>query len=359
MKPGITRRAGLGALLAAVLLVLVPLPQDTSAATDPSESSALTKRGTKGPYDDFSGLEVTVHQTRSLRGQGLNVTWKGGKPTQGRKTDFLQIMQCWGDDPAGPKREQCQFGAVVNADGFGENVLKRVLTVGKDPQEKEYDEPIPYPGVPGQTTDPFVPFTPVSGPPTKTSTDWTYFSNNDTNEEPFAVTQPDGTGEVGFNLQSTREAPHLGCGDPVGTGTDTRGRKCWLVVVPRGSHDPDGTSYNGSLRSSPLSTTNWNGRIVFPLDFLPVGDPCPTDKAERRMTGSELVTDAVTSWQAALCAGGSTRFTFSQRGEELARSSLLSPTSTSPGLGFTVEPVEPVEGSGKGDSSTPPWRSAR
>ncbi|MCX4983047.1 hypothetical protein [Streptomyces sp. NBC_00572] len=348
MKPTFTRRAGLGALLAAVLLALVPLPQDSPAmaATDPSQSSALTKRGTKGPHDDFSKLEVTVHQTKNLRGQGVRVTWKGGKQTYSKKTDFLQIMQCWGEDPAGPKREQCQFGAAPAALDFGQFVLQRVIAVGTDPQEKEYDEPIPAPGLPGQTTSPFVPFTPVSGPPTKTSTDWTYFSNNDTNEESFAVTQPDGTGEVGFNLQSTREAPHLGCGDPVGTGADVRGRRCWLVVVPRGSRDPDGTANNGSLQSSPLSTTNWNQRITFPLDFLPVGDPCPTDKAERRMTGSELVTEAVTSWQAALCAGGSTRFTFSQRGEELARSSLLAPTSTSPGLGFTVEPVEGGEKAG-------------
>ncbi|MCZ0981036.1 hypothetical protein O1L60_24260 [Streptomyces diastatochromogenes] len=58
------------------------------------------------------------------------------------------------------------------------------------------------------------------------------------------------------------------------------------------------------------------------------------------MTGSELVTDAVTSWQSALCADGTSRFTFTQRGEDLARSGLQNPTSTSPGLAFTVEPVE-------------------
>ncbi|MFE0334799.1 hypothetical protein, partial [Streptomyces sp. NPDC058955] len=340
------RATGLGALLAAVVLALLPLPQDPPAVAAEPTSSAVTRRGTKGPYDDFSRLEVTVHQTRNLRGQGLRVTWKGGEPT-GQGTDFLQIMQCWGDDPAGPKREQCQFGATnISALAVGANIGVRRLVAGRDPLEKEYAEDIPDPEYPGQTTSPFVPFTPVSGPPTKKVTDWTYFSPGDTNEEPYAVTQPDGTGEVGFNLQSTREAPHLGCGDPVGTGAAARGRGCWLVVVPRGSFDPDGTQNNHKPQSSPFSQTNWNQRLVFPLDFLPVGDPCPTDREERRIAGSELVTEAVTSWQSALCAGHTTRFTFTQRGEELTRSGLLAPTPTSSGLGFTVEPVAGGEKAG-------------
>ncbi|MFB7587984.1 hypothetical protein [Streptomyces sp. NPDC056169] len=341
------RTAGLGALLAAVVLALVPLPRDTVAVAADAESSAVTKRGTKGPYDDFSGLEVTVHQTRNLRAQGLKVTWRGGKPTRGRNGDYLQIMQCWGDDPAGPKREQCQFGAGVSGSDFGAFIGRRLIPVGSDPLEKQYDKQIPYPDAPGQMTDPFVPFTPVSGPPTTKVTDWTYFSPGDTNEEYFAATQPDGTGEAAVNLQSTREAPHLGCGDPIGTGGNVRGRNCWLVVVPRGSHEPDGsTGNNQRLHSSPFSTTNWNQRMVFPLDFLPVREACPADKAERRMTGSELVTDALTSWQAALCADGATRFTFTQRGEDLARGNLLNPTSTSPGLAFTVEPVDGGEKAG-------------
>ncbi|WP_051804828.1 hypothetical protein [Streptomyces griseus] len=350
MKRNRVRAGGLGALLAALVLALLPLPQDPPAAAAEPAGSALTLRGTKGPYDDFSGLEVTVHQTENLRAQGLRVTWKGGKPTQGTATDYLQIMQCWGDDPAGPKREQCQYGASRIGPGngnYGSFIAQRLIPVGSDPLEKQYDEPIPYPGVPGQTTDPFVPFTPVSGPATTSLNDWTYFNPADTNEEAFARTQVDGTGEAAFNLQSTREAPHLGCGDPVGAGAAAHGRKCWLVVVPRGSHEPDGSAgNNGRPHTSPLSTTHWNQRIVFPLGFLPVGDPCPTDKAERRTSGSELVTDAVTSWQASLCSGGTTRFTFTQRGEELTRSGLLAPTSTSPGLGFTVEPVAGGEKAG-------------
>ncbi|MER7946059.1 hypothetical protein ABTY59_01545 [Streptomyces sp. NPDC096079] len=342
------RAAGVGALLAAVLLALLPPARGPEAVAADSGSSAVTKRGTKGPYDDFSGLEVTVHQTRNLRAQGLRVTWKGGKPTESYNTDYLQIMQCWGDDPAGPKREQCQFGAGITSGGnFGTHIARRELVVGTDPLEREYDELIPDPDVPGQLTSPFVPFTPVSGPPTKKVTDWTYFSSGDTNEEFFVATQPDGTGEAAFNLQTTREAPHLGCGDPLGSGARAKGRGCWLVVVPRGSHEPDGsTGNNHRPNTSPFSTTNWNQRIVFPLDFLPVREPCPTDKAERRMTGSELVTDAVTSWQSALCADGTTRFTFTQRGEDLARGGLLNPTSTSPGLAFTVAPVEGGEQAG-------------
>ncbi|MFJ3900669.1 hypothetical protein [Streptomyces sp. NPDC090025] len=343
-------RAGAGALLAAVVLALLPLPgtegdRAEAAAPAPERSSAVTKNGTKGPYDDFSRLKVTVHQTRDLRSQGVRVTWTDGAPTELRNNNYLQIFQCWGDDPAGPAREQCQYGAAATGSDFGAYVDRRLIPVGSDPLEKQYDKKIPDPQVPGLELDPFVPFKPVKGPQTRSLTDWTYFGPGDTNEQFFANTQPDGTGQAVVSLQTTREAPHLGCGDPLtGPGGTVRGRSCWLVVVPRGVHDPDGTTGN-SYRpvSSALSATNWAQRIVFPLDFLPVRDACATDKSERRMTGSELVTDAVTSWQAALCAGGSSRFTFTQRGEDLARRAIEQPTSTSPGLAFTVKPVEGVQ----------------
>jgi hypothetical protein len=72
-----------------------------------------------------------------------------------------------------------------------------------------------------------------------------------------------------------------------------------LVIVPRGSTEVNGStrddSETGRLQSSPLSQTNWDNRIVFPLEFTPVGQACPIGAPERRMIGHELVVDAITA----------------------------------------------------------------
>ncbi|MFF7141450.1 hypothetical protein [Streptomyces nodosus] len=325
--------AGIGSLLAALVLALLPLPQGQAQAAA-ADDSAVTKAGTKGPYDDFSDLEVTVHQTNNLRGQGVQVTWTGGKPASGYKyVDYLQLMQCWGDDPDGPSREQCEFGDAPPSPLFSG---LRVLPKGTDPLETQYTDGDVF-------SNPFVPFRPVHGDPTTSATDHTYFSGNDTNAQSWAPDGPDGGGDTVFEMKSSRESPHLGCG--ARTTSSGAVQPCWLVVVPRGEHDPDGTSPSDRvLRTSALSQSNWNQRIVFRLDFLPVGDSCAADQQERRMIGSELVTDAITSWQSALCKGGGSRFVFTQSGEEYARSMITNPTSSSPGLAFTLDPVQPPDG---------------
>src|SRR5262245_17863423 len=61
-------------------------------------------------YPDFQNLSVTVSQTRNLVHQSIQIRWTGGKPTVAPfKADFLQMMQCYGDDNTGPKPEQCQY----------------------------------------------------------------------------------------------------------------------------------------------------------------------------------------------------------------------------------------------------------
>ncbi|MFE4829594.1 hypothetical protein [Streptomyces sp. NPDC056672] len=330
-------KAGLGALAGALLLALVPLPSGpVQAAEAPladvtAEDSAVTKTGEKGPYDDFSGLKVTVHQTRNLRAQGVEVSWTGQETSAAKYMNFLQIMQCWGDDPAGPEREQCEFGA----NNAGERFMGlRALPRGLDPGETEYTEA-------SGGGNPFVPFRPVVGEQTDSGTDWTYFTNNDTNTQPWLRTRQDGTGEAIFEVKTALEAPHLGCGEVDPAAGRTTPRRCWLVVVPRGTHDPDGSSDIGTgLKTSGLSQSNWDQRMVFPMDFGPVGNTCDADKAERRVIGSELLTDAITSWQTRLCSGADARFTFSQAGEEYTRGLISNPTPSSPGLGITVAPVE-------------------
>ncbi|QXE34681.1 hypothetical protein KQY30_10695 [Streptomyces sp. GMY02] len=332
--------AGMGALVGALLLALVPLPSGPAGAAeapvvraaDTEEDSAVTKTGKKGPYDDFSDLKVTVHQTRNLRAQGVQVTWTSHEmPPSMKYMNFLQIMQCWGDGTAGPEREQCEFGA----NNAGERFMGlRALPTGADPQETKYTED------PGGG-NPFVPFRPVVGDQTDSPTDWTYFTNNDTNAQPWLRTRQDGTGEAVFEVKTALEAPHLGCGEVDLAAGRTTPRRCWLVVVPRGTHDPDGSSDVGTgLRTSGLSQSNWDQRIVFPMDFGPVGNTCAADKVERRVIGAELLTDAITSWQTRLCSGADSRFTFSQAGEDYARGLIENPTASSPGMGITVAPVE-------------------
>ncbi|WP_330175785.1 hypothetical protein OG875_21135 [Streptomyces sp. NBC_01498] len=349
--PRRTAAVGVAALLAALVVALLPAPAPTTAparAVTPAAvrapaagDSAVTVTGTKGKYDDFSSLKVTVHQTTQLRAQGVRVSWTGGRPTEtGFAHNYLQLMQCWGEDRDGPRRDQCQFGGSGVRQSGSWTSLRQIDAV-PDPAETEY--------IGNGNDESYVPFRPANGEqPTTGSRDWTYFGSLDTNEEPYAVTHSDGTGEFTFPMLTDQEADQLGCGAPVAEGASVRGRSCWLVIVPRGEHDVDGATGAGNpLQSSPLAASNWAQRMAVRLDFLPVGNSCPADRAERRVIGSELVTDAISSWQPAVCsAEGGAKFAFSQSGEESARDTISRPVAGAPGLAFTVDPVAAEENAG-------------
>lgn len=214
-RPPRSAKAGVAALLAALVVALLPLPAATAPA-QAAESSAVTVTGKKGTYDDFSSLEVTVHQTTQLRAQGVRVSWTGARPTEtGFAHNYLQLMQCWGDDPAGPRRDQCQFGGSGVQQGGSWTSLRQIDAV-PDPAETEY--------IGNGQGESYVPFRPANGEkPTTGSRDWTYFGSLDTNEEPYAVTHPDGTGEFTFPMLTDQEADQLGCGAPVTQGAPSRG----------------------------------------------------------------------------------------------------------------------------------------
>ncbi|WP_329256315.1 hypothetical protein OG223_32855 [Streptomyces sp. NBC_01478] len=331
--------AGVGCLVSALLLAVLPLPHGADRAqAATTETSAVTKSGTKGPYDDFSGLKVTVHQTQDLTGQGVRVTWTGGAPSDNSYSNFLSVMQCWGDEASGPDRTQCEYGLAAGAQsGNGRYVFQGGSTVG-DPLETESGTPVDRNGTH------YAPFRPVEGQgdPTTSGTDITYFNDGDTNAVAFLPNDGDGGGDMSFELKSAVEQPALGCG----ARTTAAGaiQPCWLVVVPRGTHNASGAVYrSGDVVSSSLSRSNWNQRIVFPLGFAPVTDNCDPDKPERGIMGSELATDAVTSWQSALCRTGTYRFNYTQSGEQQARDAVTSGDSLA-GLAMTVDPVEPVDG---------------
>ncbi len=313
----------LAMMLGAVVISVVPGSGPAAAADTALPDSAVTKSGT----GDFANLKVTVSQTKSLINQTVKVSWTGAAPTVSSTEfdiNYLQIMQCWGDNPAGPDRTQCQYGgltALGNGQSVGTWVLSRQVSTTIDDPKEDLKR-----GADGSLA--FVPFWPEGRPqPTGSGTGNIndFFDSQVTNEIPLARTHGDGTGEEFFEVQTMTQAAGLGCGEPTTTGGVTTGRSCWLVVVPRGNKEVDGRTLDGTnstqrLESSPLSASNWKNRLAIPLGFQPVGQACPIGAPERPLVGHELVLDAVSSWQPALCAGGGSLFSYTQLPDDVARS---------------------------------------
>ncbi|WP_327308047.1 hypothetical protein OG730_35270 [Streptomyces sp. NBC_01298] len=348
--PPRTRRIRL--LFGSLCLVLLPVvatsgpaglgPQAAYAATGDAAGSEVTVSGA----GDFADLKVTVGQTRNLVGQVVKISWTGGKPTvsdTAYSANYLQIMQCWGDASTGPAVDQCQFGG-SSALGAGAGnqagayTNTRQLNYGDNLQDSEH-EPLPPPTPSGIS---YAPFRTVGGDPVSPGNWNEFYDVNSTNEVPYARTNARGSGEVWFETQTAIEAPGLGCGTAVtGSGGAVTGRGCWLVVVPRGEKEVDGSAYtaqsSGQLQSSPLSPANWKQRLVVPLGFEPLGSYCPIGAEERGTLGSEMAAEAVTRWQPALCqTGGKAIYGYAQVPDETARVKLLSGT---PGLVFLGRPA--------------------
>ncbi|MCJ1708618.1 hypothetical protein [Microbacterium sp. VKM Ac-2923] len=301
----------------------------TSAAA--AESSAVTVTARQQDSDvanaPFPDLSVTVSQTRALEAQGIVVSWTGGTRStvpnsQIGGADFLQVFQCWGDDPARPgtpDRTTCQYGMAgvpgSHRDGNREN----------DASVADEDKPYSVPGS-GFTSPTYtaIPFRAADGTLIAAVKDGAYnlvkdtsgnevlpemndnefFSKFTNNMVTWAGSGGDGSGSVKFEVQTAMQSQGLGCGAPV-TGADgaVTGKSCWLVIVPRGKKD----SGSPFITQSGLFWDAWKHRIAVELDFKPLGTRCPIGAAERLMSGSELIGRAVSSWQPAVCqqAGGS------------------------------------------------------
>jgi hypothetical protein len=347
--------AGLLAMMLGVALISI-LPGAMPAFADlPLSDSAMTKSGT----GEFNNLKVTVSQTKNLINQVVTVSWTGGVPTTpigGFSRNYLQIMQCWGDDPNGPDRTQCQFGGANTLQG-GNWVQSRQVSYGSS--LVDHEETLKPPE---NAFNAFVPFWPEgkekpAGSAAGDNND--FFDAQITNEDSLARTHGDGTGLEYVEIQTVRQSAGLGCGDAVTVGGVTKGRSCWLVVVPRGETEVDGSTRTdtatGRLQSSPLSQTNWDKRIVFPLEFLPVGQACPIGAPERRIIGNELVADAVSSWQPALCSGGGALYSYTQLADDVARNQLVG--GTSPGFALVTNPVSPDQAPADHRWGCPGWPS--
>jgi len=289
--------------------------------------------------DDFKNLKVTVSQTQNLAHQAVTVNWTGGKPTGGGNgffTNFVQIMQCYGDANSGPQPENCEYGASnLNPTGSttsspwgrggsrcapGTPSTTNPLPTaegnsaagGCDPGESGFPSHLD-PGAstenPPTYTVPFVPVgTSLKAWPNRTADSGTnrrlsdYFDTYSSNEVETAGTGSDGTGVQNFQLLTATESQGLGCGELEPSGAP---RDCWLVLVPRGGYDPNGyhhlpTSAVPFIHESPLSASNWARRIQIHLGFRPLGSVCPIGAQEREIIGTELAARAMFSWQVAL-----------------------------------------------------------
>lgn len=326
--------------------------QPTTIKTATTESSVSVRWDDEHPLlagpdaAGFGDLEVTVSQTRELTSQGIQVSWSGARPTSLGEfsSNYMQIMQCWGDDPTGPLPTQCQWGAPAPSitSLVGLRVGSRDLVRREDPVQV-YDETVRLPPPPD---NPFlnvfrIPFVSVDG--TTTFTPANFFDSATTNEVTAARTSVGGTGSVLFEVQTALEAPHLGCGATVGASA----RSCWLVVVPRGAFNLDGreaatASTSARVLGSPLSATAWAQRIVVPLAFRPLGNSCALGQQEQRVAGAETIAAAVTSWQPALCQSGVT-VGYSMLGDGEARRLITRPGESFSKLAFVTAPLTDVE----------------
>ncbi len=293
----------------------------------------------------LANLSVTVNQTSTLGHQGIDVSWTGGLGTTSSTpghydTNFVQIMQCWGDDT--PTPEQCQFGSsptsVVNL--VGADVATRSLATYDPLFTRSAHPELRFPSDPNVY---MYPFSPSRGD--RTFDVKSLFDSSVTNEIAAARTGADGTGQVTFELQTSLESPHMGCGGEVVQGDgSTYPRPCWLVIVPRGDKNPDGTTpdFPPSIAGSPFTPSVWQDRIVIPLNFEQVGQSCPIGQAEQRLVGNEIVADAFTSWQPALCPQGTT-YGFSMIGDGEARSQIVSQVSGASRMAFISSPLSSEE----------------
>ncbi|MFE3034663.1 hypothetical protein ACFXKY_23840 [Streptomyces canus] len=326
------------------------------AQTAPPAEAAAGSSVTVSGRGEFKDMKFTVSQTEHLTSQAISVKWSGGTASTFAgtlfNTDFVQIMQCWGDDDRtvpdnpGPPRTQCQYGASPTTDrgSWPGNGYDDTRTVFYSADPTNYGQDGQYGAdTPSQVGE--VPFKAVDG---KLITDNTQnnalFNRNTTNEVDFARTGADGTGQEYFEVQTANEAPHLGCGVPVTAHGVTRPRSCWLVIVPQGHLDLDGKPYADHSQvnaGSPVSSSNWKNRIAVKLDFNSVGANCALGSDERATTGSELVADAMTSWQSALCPTG-TVYGYTQLGEPDTRSRLIADGSS--GLAFTTRALGADQG---------------
>ncbi|WP_194409927.1 hypothetical protein [Microbacterium cremeum] len=293
----------------------------SSAVTLTNEGDALNPDG--APFPD---LEVTISQTKDLVSQGIRVSWTGGKksakPDQNQGgANFLQIAQCWGEDPAHPghpDRRTCQYGGGrgPGSDRDGSIDLESVHS-----EDRKYTADLgwyAYSAIPFVASNPAGIVDEYAAPADRVLNNFSapgvvkpedqqadmannqFFSAYTTNEVRWAGAGADGSGSVSFEVQTAMQSTALGCGTPIPRADGSAvGQSCWLVIIPRGTSD----SGVPNITRSGLYWDAWEHHLAVRLEFKPLGVRCQIGQAERQLAGSELVAGAVASWQPGLCQG--------------------------------------------------------
>ena len=369
---------GFGALVAVAPVTpaaAVSAPSEITIKWDGDTSSAREyqpNRGSRDPngvhYSDMRNISVTVSQTKDIIDQAVRVTVSGFAGTKSAISEgvqsganFVQAMQCYGADPnAADFVRTCQWGGriptVLGNAVYFDNAY-RVSTKDLTPSPRTtYDNPFVPAGSVREVSakselddrgNTFNPILSVFGPST-------------TNEVPLARIGSNGSGYFDFETQSSSQSPHLGCGTPSQL-------RCWLVIVPRG------TKFGGAIGLADASECSdllnrrgnaykygdaatiqggspvnpkcdyFNNRIVVPLDFSPTAVSCPPGSAEFRVSGSQFMISAMSSWQPSLCQNAGSTFNFATNPDGIARAQLLENTSGSPQLIYSGFPVASAE----------------
>jgi len=300
----------------------------SSAVTLTNNDDALVSAG--APFPD---LEVTISQTKDLVSQGIRVSWTGGRPSERPSTtvggtNFLQIAQCWGEDPLNPghpDRRTCQYGGTLGAGTYRDGPTEEADVAPQDLKythvSSDFFAPT-YTGIPfvavnsagivdeqtapsdrvltNVTTDENGTVTQKSGADYVDLNTNQFFTAYTTNEVKWAGAGADGSGSVPFEVQTNMQTTALGCGTPIAHSDGTvTGQPCWLVVIPRGQGD------NGAAEivRSGLWWDAWEHHVAVKLEFKPLGVRCEIGSAELQLAGSELLANAIASWQPELCAG--------------------------------------------------------
>jgi hypothetical protein len=346
-------------------------PAPGSAGTDtslPATESQVTVSG----RGRFANLRITVNQTENLLSQAVSITWTGGSATGGPQigTNFLQIMQCWGDpdetipDNPGPPPEQCVQGARTGAPAgtFSTKPYPNGFSTTRLISRSDWPDFDPDVGrIDGRGTA-WREFRAVNGTvvdfqantaydsSVRGSSFWLnpFFSIFNTNEIAGARTGLNGRGAALMQLNTGVQSSGLGCGQRIQPvpGGQLKVPQCWIVVVPRGeAADENVGSPNGDglgVYTSPVAPEPWKNRIAIPIEFSPVESPCKLGVGERRIAGSELAFAALTSWQPALCASGSLPpFSFAPQPDPNARQQIVNAPTGAPGMVVVSRPVSP------------------
>ncbi|GAB2527093.1 hypothetical protein GCM10027064_25320 [Microbacterium petrolearium] len=302
-------------------------------------------------YDDFKDLQVTVSKTAGVRDEAVRIEvsgmpggtvggqWMPGIGGDGwysaHQQSFLQVMQCWGDPRADDFRETCQWGAHA----IPENNINDTTVAGYRDTPQHL---IPFRSVQGDD------YVYPNWVPDGAASMGEILNSSTTNELLAVPVKADGSTSFAFEVQSTAQAPWLGCGAPA---EDGEARRCSLVIVPRGTvyggeqavENNPRVEYGqkGIQRGAPTSLEHdyWDNRIVVPLDVEAPLTACGGGSA-RLVGGSEMLVHAMGSWQSALCASGGPAFNFTANADAQSRAQLAQGRL---GLAYTARGVVPEE----------------